>query len=315
MRFFMRDAAARGRRRHARQDDDERHARVGAARDRRRPELPGRRRVAATSRRTSASGPGRGSSSRATSTTPRSSTRAPSSCTTSPMRSCSTRRVRPRRHLPRPRPREGRVPDVARAPAPDAVVAASADFPRSARRRRGERPRARSTSAPARARLARRRRRATTARARVSRSSVRTVAGVPRCCRSRARINVANALGVVALTHAMGVPLDGVVAALAAFRGVKRRPGGHRRGPRRSRVVDDFAHHPTAVAGTIAALRARYPRPAPLGALRAALQHDVDDASSRTRSPPHSRRPIASRSARSIVASSCRSPNACRSRR
>lgn len=72
-------------------------------------------------------------------------------------------------------------------------------------------------------------------------------------------INVANAIGVVALTHAIGVPLDGVVAALATFLGVKRRQEVIAEG-RGITVIDDFAHHPTAVTGTVAALRARYPQ-------------------------------------------------------
>ncbi len=72
-------------------------------------------------------------------------------------------------------------------------------------------------------------------------------------------INVMNAVGVSALAHAMGLPLDGVVAALATFRGVKRRQEVIAEG-RGITVVDDFAHHPTAVAGTLAALRARHPR-------------------------------------------------------
>jgi UDP-N-acetylmuramate: L-alanyl-gamma-D-glutamyl-meso-diaminopimelate ligase len=71
-------------------------------------------------------------------------------------------------------------------------------------------------------------------------------------------INVANAVGVIALTHAMGIPLDGVGAALATFRGVKRRQEVIAEG-RGITVIDDFAHPPTAVTGTIAALRARYP--------------------------------------------------------
>jgi UDP-N-acetylmuramate: L-alanyl-gamma-D-glutamyl-meso-diaminopimelate ligase len=71
-------------------------------------------------------------------------------------------------------------------------------------------------------------------------------------------INVANAVGVIAVTHAMGIPPDGVVAALATFRGVKRRQEVIAEG-RGITLIDDFAHHPTAVAGTIAALRARYP--------------------------------------------------------
>ena len=72
-------------------------------------------------------------------------------------------------------------------------------------------------------------------------------------------INIANAIGVAALTHAIGIPLDGVVAALATFRGVKRRQEVIAEG-RGITVIDDFAHHPTAVTGTLAALRARYPR-------------------------------------------------------
>jgi UDP-N-acetylmuramate: L-alanyl-gamma-D-glutamyl-meso-diaminopimelate ligase len=72
-------------------------------------------------------------------------------------------------------------------------------------------------------------------------------------------MNVANAIGVVTLTSAMGIPLDGVVAALGTFRGVKRRQEVIAEG-RGITVIDDFAHHPTAVAGTLAALRGRYPR-------------------------------------------------------
>lgn len=71
-------------------------------------------------------------------------------------------------------------------------------------------------------------------------------------------MNVANAVGVVTLSSLMGIPLDGVVAALATFRGVKRRQEVIAEG-RGITVIDDFAHHPTAVAGTLAALRGRYP--------------------------------------------------------
>jgi UDP-N-acetylmuramate: L-alanyl-gamma-D-glutamyl-meso-diaminopimelate ligase len=70
--------------------------------------------------------------------------------------------------------------------------------------------------------------------------------------------NVENALGALATAEALGVPLPEAVEALAAFRGVKRRQEvrGEARGVV---VVDDFAHHPTAVRGTVEALRARYP--------------------------------------------------------
>jgi len=70
--------------------------------------------------------------------------------------------------------------------------------------------------------------------------------------------NVSNALAVWAAARRDGLPADAVARALARFRGVKRRleelPAG-----RGVAVVDDFAHHPTAVQKTIEALRQRYP--------------------------------------------------------
>ncbi len=72
------------------------------------------------------------------------------------------------------------------------------------------------------------------------------------------RCNVENALGALATVVTLGVPLGEAVAALARFRGVKRRQEvrGEAGGVL---VVDDFAHHPTAVRGTLEALRARFP--------------------------------------------------------
>jgi UDP-N-acetylmuramate: L-alanyl-gamma-D-glutamyl-meso-diaminopimelate ligase len=71
-------------------------------------------------------------------------------------------------------------------------------------------------------------------------------------------INARNALGVYVLARQLGVAHDAIAAGLAGFRGVARRQEvvGTFAGVT---VVDDFAHHPTAVAGTLAALRARYP--------------------------------------------------------
>src|SRR5581483_11623851 len=71
-------------------------------------------------------------------------------------------------------------------------------------------------------------------------------------------INARNALGVLLLAHEAGVGWEEGAAALAQFRGVHRRQEivGEARGVV---VIDDFAHHPTAVAGTLAALRLRYP--------------------------------------------------------
>ncbi len=70
--------------------------------------------------------------------------------------------------------------------------------------------------------------------------------------------NVENALGVVAAARSLGLSLDEIHRGLATFQGVRRRQevraevGG-------VTVVDDFAHHPTAVRETIAAVRARFP--------------------------------------------------------
>jgi UDP-N-acetylmuramate: L-alanyl-gamma-D-glutamyl-meso-diaminopimelate ligase len=68
--------------------------------------------------------------------------------------------------------------------------------------------------------------------------------------------NVRNALAATIAAIEAGVPFDKVVRALFAFRGVKRRLElrGEVRGVS---VYDDFAHHPTAVRETVAALRSR----------------------------------------------------------
>jgi len=68
--------------------------------------------------------------------------------------------------------------------------------------------------------------------------------------------NVRNALAALAVVAEVGIGPESVRTALAAFRGVKRRLElrGEARGVA---VYDDFAHHPTAVAATLGALRAR----------------------------------------------------------
>ena len=68
--------------------------------------------------------------------------------------------------------------------------------------------------------------------------------------------NVRNALAATIAALEASVPFDRIVAAFAAFRGVKRRleVRGEARGVL---VYDDFAHHPTAVRETVAALRSR----------------------------------------------------------
>ena len=69
--------------------------------------------------------------------------------------------------------------------------------------------------------------------------------------------NVENAVGVYAAVRTLGLGADQVRAGFASFDGVKRRqeirgePGG-------VLVLDDFAHHPTAVRETIVGIRQRY---------------------------------------------------------
>lgn len=67
-------------------------------------------------------------------------------------------------------------------------------------------------------------------------------------------INIANALAAIAVAREVEVPFAQIVRALAAFRGVRRRFEIVARSARMI-VVDDYAHHPTAVAATIEAAR------------------------------------------------------------
>ena len=71
--------------------------------------------------------------------------------------------------------------------------------------------------------------------------------------------NVENALGASSVALAVGLNANELRAGLASFRGVRRRqellgtPG-------KVSVFDDFAHHPTAVRATLAAMRTRFPQ-------------------------------------------------------
>lgn len=72
------------------------------------------------------------------------------------------------------------------------------------------------------------------------------------------RHNVANALAALAAGRGLGVPLDRLAAGLPSFLGVKRRLE-ERATAAGVTVVDDFAHHPTAVRTTLAGARRRWP--------------------------------------------------------
>jgi len=75
--------------------------------------------------------------------------------------------------------------------------------------------------------------------------------------------NLANALAALGAARHAGVPLPQGVQSLSGFTGVKRRQElrGEVNGVR---VIDDFAHHPTAIRLTLAGLRAAMPRDARL---------------------------------------------------
>jgi UDP-N-acetylmuramate: L-alanyl-gamma-D-glutamyl-meso-diaminopimelate ligase len=70
--------------------------------------------------------------------------------------------------------------------------------------------------------------------------------------------NVWNATAAAALASAYGISKDEISAALKTFKSVKRRLEVKAQVSGIT-IIDDFAHHPTAIAGTLRALRARYP--------------------------------------------------------
>jgi UDP-N-acetylmuramate--alanine ligase len=67
-------------------------------------------------------------------------------------------------------------------------------------------------------------------------------------------INVQNALAAIAVARALKIEPATIAAALATFRGVRRRFEILGTVDGRT-IVDDYAHHPTAIAQTIAAAR------------------------------------------------------------
>ncbi len=70
--------------------------------------------------------------------------------------------------------------------------------------------------------------------------------------------NVRNAAAALAVVHALGADVQAGARALSEFRGVGRR--FERLGEARGvTIVDDYAHHPTEVAATLAAARQAFP--------------------------------------------------------
>jgi UDP-N-acetylmuramate: L-alanyl-gamma-D-glutamyl-meso-diaminopimelate ligase len=69
--------------------------------------------------------------------------------------------------------------------------------------------------------------------------------------------NLMNTLAAIGVAHRLGIPAETLIRGLAGFRGIKRRqevrgvPGG-------IVVIDDFAHHPSAVRETVRAVKSFY---------------------------------------------------------
>jgi UDP-N-acetylmuramate: L-alanyl-gamma-D-glutamyl-meso-diaminopimelate ligase len=97
--------------------------------------------------------------------------------------------------------------------------------------------------------------------------------------------NVRNAAMAVSAAKFYGISVEAIRHALKTFEGVARRQEirGEARGVK---VIDDFGHHPTAIAQTLTALRHRYPHhrvwavfePRSNTTRRAVFQHDLATA-------------------------------------
>jgi UDP-N-acetylmuramate: L-alanyl-gamma-D-glutamyl-meso-diaminopimelate ligase len=97
--------------------------------------------------------------------------------------------------------------------------------------------------------------------------------------------NVRNAAMAISAAHFYGVSLAKIREAVASFEGVRRRQ--EVRGVVRGiTVIDDFGHHPTAIAQTLRALRHQYPHrrlwavfePRSNTTRRAVFQHELPKA-------------------------------------
>ncbi|MDX2089930.1 MAG: UDP-N-acetylmuramate--L-alanine ligase [Kofleriaceae bacterium] len=99
------------------------------------------------------------------------------------------------------------------------------------------------------------------------------------------RHNVSNCLAAIAVAHSRGVSVKDIQRGVSSFAGVRRRQelrgiaGG-------VTVLDDYAHHPTAVRETLKALRKRFPKrrmiavyePRSATSRRKTFQHEFADA-------------------------------------
>jgi UDP-N-acetylmuramate: L-alanyl-gamma-D-glutamyl-meso-diaminopimelate ligase len=97
--------------------------------------------------------------------------------------------------------------------------------------------------------------------------------------------NALNATAAAALASGLGIGKESIQAALASFKSVKRRLEV-RAVINGITIIDDFAHHPTAIRETLRALRSVYPQSRIWAVLeprsntlrRTVLQHDLVDS-------------------------------------
>jgi UDP-N-acetylmuramate--alanine ligase len=78
--------------------------------------------------------------------------------------------------------------------------------------------------------------------------------------------NIQNALAALSAAHVVGVDAETIAETLEGFSGIRRRFEIRHQGPLPVDgelldvvLVDDYAHHPTAIAATLEAARRRYP--------------------------------------------------------
>ena len=104
------------------------------------------------------------------------------------------------------------------------------------------------------------------------------------------RHNVGNCLAAIAVAHAQGLSIKDIQRGVASFAGVRRRQelrgiaGG-------VTVLDDYAHHPTAVRETLKALRKRFPKRRLIAVYESRARRRVAARRSRTNSARRSRMP------------------------
>ena len=90
------------------------------------------------------------------------------------------------------------------------------------------------------------------------------------------RHNVLNALAAIGMAHSYGVKLDTVKDALASFKGIQRRFTYVLNSEERV-IIDDYAHHPTAINAIVDSVEEMYPERKSLGVFQPHLYSRTQD--------------------------------------